>query len=386
MAAFAGVAARTAGGTPVQMTVWRDGRAQRLSATAVPRPFETYRNGTAHYGAVPFRGGLLREVLVTPAGGARGPVVFLVQGYTCDSFETTSADSPHRLLFDGLLARGISVYRIEKPQAGDSRGGPACRDIDFATEMAGFETGYRTLMGRHGIPADRIFLLGHSMGGVQVPLLAQRVAAPRGVAAYGTVTRNWQDYIFNLYRVQGFTGAGADPAEGEALSERLRPVLHAFFAEQKTPAAIAAADPAHDRLLRETLEWDGDGQIMGRHFSYWQGLARERLVAAWRDTRAEVLSVYGESDVAALDNQDHRFIADVVNHYRPGTARFVEVPRTGHGMTLDGSMAEVRAGRAADAPRSRPPFNPALVSIFGDWIEAAMRQPAVATRFPPKQG
>lgn len=379
MAAFAAAATKIRAGEPVRMRIVRDGRERTLTAPAVGRPKETYKNGVARYGAVPFRGGLLRDVMVTPPGGAKGPVVFLVQGYTCDSFEATSPDSPHRLLFDGLLARGISVYRIEKPQAGDSRGGPACRDIDFATEMAGFETGYRTLIEKHGVSPDRIFLLGHSMGGIQAPLLASRVAAPRGVAAYGTVVRNWHDYIFDIYRIQAFVGSGGDPAEWETTSEALRDPLRALMLEKKTPAQIAAANPEHGRQLRELLEWDGAEQVMNRHYSYWQGLAAERLVAAWRDTRSNVLSVYGESDVAAINNMDHKLIADVVNHYRPGTARFVEVPRTGHGMTLDGSMAEVRARRGA---RQRAPFNPALIGLFGDWIEATMREPTVASRHP----
>jgi len=377
MASFAGAAARLQAGQRVRMTVWREGRERTLRAAAVGRPIETYRNGTAAYGAVPFHGGLLREVMVTPNTGATGPVVFLIQGYTCDSFETTSAESPHRLLFDGLLARGISVYRVEKPQAGDSRGGPACRDIDFDTEMESFEAGYRALMTTHNIAPDRIFMLGHSMGGVQAPLLASRVAAPRGVAVYGTVMRNWHDYMFDIFRIQGFTGSGGDPVEGETQSEALRQLLSDLLLVRRTPAELAGAGAEQDRLLRTFLLWDGQHQLMSRHYSYWQDLAAQRLVAAWRDTRSNVLAVYGESDVAAISNTDHRMIADMVNHYRPGTARFVEVPRTGHGMTLDGSMAELRAARGA-RPATRPPFNPELIAIFGDWIESTMRKPPVA--------
>ena len=385
MSGFAATASKLKGGETVRMTVARGGKRQTLTAAAVGRPRESYQNGTARYGAVPFRGGQLRDVMVTPPGGAKGPVVFLVQGYTCDSFETTSAESPHRRLIDGLLARGISTYRIEKPQAGDSRGGPDCRKIDFDTEMAGFETGYRTLMDKYGIAPDRIFLLGHSMGGIEAPLLAARVASPRGVAVYGTVMRNWHDYIFDIYRIQAFTGAGADPAEAEASSEILRDLIRELHFGKKTPAQLAATSPDHDRLLRTQLGWDGGDQITDRHYSFWQGLASQRLVAAWRDTRSNVLSVYGEGDVAAINNMDHKAIADVVNHYRPGTARFVEVPRTGHGMTLDGTMAEVRA-KARSGNRERAPFNPALIDLFGDWIEATMREPTVASRFTSRAG
>jgi pimeloyl-ACP methyl ester carboxylesterase len=381
MPAVARAAGTLKAGAPLTLTVVRDGRRQQLSGKALPRPYETYSNGVVAYGTGPFRGGLLRDIMVTPRGGAKGPVVFLIQGYTCDPVETSSPDTPHRLLIDGLLARGISTYRIEKPQAGDSRGGPACSQIDFDTEVAGFETGYRTLIEKHGVAPDRIFMLGHSMGGIQAPLLAARGPTPRGVAVYGTVMRNWYDYNIDLYRTQGVLAAGADPAESEAQAEDLRELLRGLLLDRKTPAQLAA-DPKRARRLRELLDWSGGDQVMGRHYGYWQGLASQRLAAAWRDTRSNVLSVFGEGDIAAVDNRDHRFIVDVVNHYRPGTARFVEVPRTGHGMTIDGSLAELRQAARAGGRRPRPPFNPAMVGLFADWIEASMREAPVAARYP----
>lgn len=387
MAGLAAAAARLRPGSATRLDIWRDGRRQRLGGPAIERPRETFRNGVARYGAVPFRGGLLREILATPPGGAKGPVVFLIQGYTCDAVETSAADAPHRLLIDGLLARGIATYRIEKPQAGDSRGGPACGDIDFDTEMAGFAAAWEALTRTHGVSPDRVFLLGHSMGGIEAPLLAARVVAPpRGVAAYGTVVRNWHDYLFDVYRVQGFLGTGEDPVEGEARGEALRRLLGAIYLERRTPADVAAAaTPGQVQLLRDRLGWDGGERLYGRHYRFWQGLAAQRMLAAWRDTRSNVLSVRGESDIAAIDDEDHKLIAEAVNHYRPGTARYVEVPRTGHGMTIDGTVAEVRAAAQAgsgSAPRPRAAFNPALIDIFGDWIEATMREPTVAARFP----
>ncbi|WP_309092986.1 alpha/beta fold hydrolase [Phenylobacterium sp.] len=372
---------RTAG-SPVRLAVLRGGRSVELSGKLAARPFETYANGQASYGAVAFQGGLLRDIFVTPPGGAKGPVVFLLQGYTCDSMETLGPDSPHRQLFDGLLARGISIYRIEKPQAGDSRGGPACAEIDFETELKAFETGYRTLQERHGVTPDRIFLLGHSMGGIQAPIVAARNAPPRGVAIYGAVTRNWADYNLDIVKYQNFLSRGADPASSEIEGEKLRKVIHRLLIDGEPPKSVAADGPEMDRLLRAWFDWDGGDQLIGRHHQFWRQLTATPLLSAWRDTRSNVLAVYGESDFAAVDDEDHRLVTDVVNHYRPGTARFVSVPRTGHSMTIEGSREEVRA-RAGAAPAQRYPFNPELTTLFADWIEESMRAPAVASRFAP---
>lgn len=370
MPTLAGIIAAKSAGAPIRLEIDRGGARRALTGKAPERPRERFANGVADYGAVAFKGGLLRDIMATPAGGAKGPVLFLVQGYTCDPVETASPESAHRQLIDGLLARGISTYRVEKPQAGDSRGGPSCLASDFETEMAAFRAGYDALVTKRGIAPERIFILGHSMGGIEAPLLAQ-YRAPAGVAVYGTAVRNWQDYMLDVLRLQGFVGASEDPVVGEGRSETMRSILHDFFNTRQTPAQIAAAAPENGKLLREYLAWDGGTQIYDRHYSFWQGLAAQRLVSTWRDVKSNVLSIYGESDVEAISCADQRMIVDIVNHYRPGSARFIEIARTGHGMRIDGSPQEVRRARAAGTwPPADRRFNPAIVETIGDWIDA----------------
>ena len=369
--------ARMAGGDKATLTLQRDGTSRTVSGKLAARPVESFPSGNVRLGAVPFEGGLLRDIFVTPPGGAKGPVLFLIQGYTCASVETSGPDSSHARLIEGLLARGISTYRIEKPQVGDSRGGPDCRDIGFKTELAAFEAGYRALRETYGIPADRIFILGHSLGGLEAPLIAMHGPSPRGVAVYGTVLRNWFDYMIDVIKVQPFMSAGLDPVEREAMGERLRPVLERVMLRGEAPSAIGQADPELAKLMREDLEWDGSDRLFGRHFSYWHEIATTPMVAAWKGTKAQVLSALGEADFAAIDTEDQRLIADIANHYRPGTARFVLVPKTGHGMRVDGTREEIRNRAKAGQTAAPAPFNADLIPLFGDWIASAMGAPPV---------
>lgn len=358
-------------GDKVRLAVSRGGRALELTGKLAERPRETYQGGSAAYGAVPFQGGLLRDILVTPPGGPKGPVVFLIQGYTCSTMEAP-AGSAHHELIEGLLARGVSTYRVEKPGAGDSRGGVACPDIDFRTEVAAFSAAYAALREVHGVPADRIVMLGHSLGGLEAPLLAAAGPAPRGVAVYGTVARSWRDYLLDVYKYQPFMASGADPAKAEQDGEALRPLIERIYAKGESPAAIAAASADDARLLRDGLGWDGGDRLMGRRTEFWRQISATPFLSAWRDTRSQVLAAYGESDFAAIDAEDHKLIADVANHYRPGSGRFAFVPRTGHGMRLDGTREEARARKPGAPPAA---FNTELIELFGDWIAATMRAP-----------
>lgn len=366
------VAAR-GGGEAGRLKVRRGGREMTLSGRYATRPTETYQGGSAAYGVTAFEGGRLRDILVTPTGGAKGPVLFLIQGYTCDSMEAAQGSS-HQQLIEGLLARGISTYRIEKPRAGDSRGGPDCAAMDFATEVAAFKAGYARLTGELSVAPDRIFILGHSLGGLEAPLLAQAGPSPRGVAVYGTVARNWRDYLLDVLKYQGFMAGGADPAKGEIDGEKLRPLIEKIYARKLSPAQVAAESPETAELLKTWLGWDGGTGLMGRDVSFWRGISETRFMSAWRDTKSQVLAIYGESDFAAVDAEDHKLIAEVANHYRPGTGRFVLLPKTGHGMRLDGDRAQAKA-RDADAPPG--PFNSELVPLIGDWIAASMAKPPV---------
>lgn len=192
--------------------------------------------------------------------------------------------------------------------------------------------------------------------------------ASGGVIVWGTVLRSWHDYHLDLIRTQGFLNRGTDPVEGAARAEAVRTPLRRFYLEDTPPAALVAENPAWRDLLVEDFAWDGEDRLMGRHYTFWHDLDGLPLVRAWRDTKAPVLSLYGESDFPALNREDHVLLADVVNHYRPGTATFVEVPRTGHAMTLDGTRAEVRDVTRATGEEPEGPFNVEVAELVARWI------------------
>jgi pimeloyl-ACP methyl ester carboxylesterase len=367
-------AARLTGGSPVRLIVRRGGVERVLSGPARERPREAYPGGIVDYGAVPFGGGQLRDILVMPQGVSAPPVVFLLQGYSCATIEIDT----YRRLAEALLHEGIGFYRVEKPGVGDSAGGAQCMTIDYATELDAFRAAYRSLTDVRGVPAERVFMLGHSLGGLQAPMLAAE-RPPRGLAVYGTVLRNWADYHRDVGQFQPYLFYGADLAEQTARSDRWREAIRRFYMEREAPAAIAAADPAMGEALRQGVSWDGGANVLGRSYVFAQDLAHLPLIAAWRDARTNVLAMYGEADLVALNDVDHRLIADLANHYRPGSGRFVQIARTGHGMDVIGTPLEVRAAtRAANGAPPQGPFNPEIARVLAEWIREAMARAPVA--------
>ena len=357
-------------GDVATLSIKRGADTKNVTATATARPLESILGADVRYGTVTFKDGRLRDILVTPKAAVPGaPVVFLVQGYGCGSVEGPPTH-PYHLLAKTLAEAGIGSYRIEKLGMGDSLTNTPCLKTDFALEMEGFEAGYQALIKDRGISADRIIILGHSMGGIQAPLIAAKGPAPRGVMVYGTALRNWQDYMQELFAMQGFLSAGADPAEAEQAAKAFRPLMQRVFNEDVSLKTIASENPNHEAMLRSAFDWDGDDLILGRNLAYWRGVAAQDTVAAWRDTKAPVLAIYGEADFAAIDERDHKRIVDVVNFYRPGTATYRFLPLTGHGFDIQASRDEVRAANQAGKPVTVAPYNPELTKMMAAWINA----------------
>lgn len=374
---LAAAVASLTGNAPVSVTVRREGRDVVLRGRAVERPRDTHRGARVDYGAVPFRGGQLRNILVVPEGVANPPIVYLLQGFSCVTMETPLY---HRLI-EELLKDGIGFYRVEKAGIGDSAGGVNCTDIDFAAELDGFRAAYNHLIQARGVDPDRIFMLGHSMGGFQAPLLAAE-RAPRGVAIFGAGLRNWADYNLDLIRFQSFLLFGQDPVEAAAQAEQYREALRRFYFGREAPAAIAAGSEINARALREALAWDGGERVLGRHYRFTQDLAHQPLTAAWRDARTNVLAMYGEADIVALFDEDHRVIADIANHYRPGSGRYVEIAGTGHGMDVTGDRQEIRRRVVARGGLTFGDLNPEVARVLSAWIRESMARPAWRTVAP----
>ena len=381
--AFAALFSAIPAGRTLRVTALRGGKSLSLSARQAPRPDENYANGIVRYGEVDIGPTRMRDILVTPKGVADPPVIFYVPGYSCGSIEATNPQGLYGTLTRAFVDAGIAFYRAEKPGVGDSRGGTHCRDQTLADEIGTLRATYRHLIGL-GFPADRIFLLGHSLGGIEAPLIVAGEAPPRGIVPYGVMLKNWGDYIQDITTFQDFAMTGADPVEAYKQGELDRPILQAFFFGHQSFQQIIATNPAAADRLKTIFFWDGGDHAYGRSLHLLQDLAGVDFPEAWARVLTNVLSLYGETDEIALTSEDQRRIADIVNYYRPGTARFVEVPGTMHFMDLVGDRDAFRERNIAAGGQVIPgPHNPEVERQIIAWIRDCLAKPPVRTRTFP---
>jgi uncharacterized protein len=186
------IASRKAG-AEVTIELLRGEDLRQEKVTLKGRPLERSDAYDVIYGAVSSKGARLRTILTRPKAEGKHPALFLIQGIGLASIDNPVGGlSSYKTIVDKFTRHEFVTLRVDKPGCGDSEGGPA-RDVDFDTELDGYRQALKMLKTRADVDSDRVFVFGHSMGGVMAPLLAAEIPI-RGIIVYGTITRTWTEY------------------------------------------------------------------------------------------------------------------------------------------------------------------------------------------------
>jgi pimeloyl-ACP methyl ester carboxylesterase len=303
----------------------------------------------------------LRTIVTTPKAGGKHPALFVIQGVGLFSVDNPVGPlSSYRTIVDTFSRHGFVTLRVDKPGCGDSEGGPA-RDVDFDTELDGYRQSLKMLKSRSDVDADRVFVLGHSMGGVMAPLLAAEIPV-RGIIVYGTIARTWTEYMLENTRRQ-MALADADPSTIDRQLRDDAALLTYLYAEKLPPKEIAARHPRLREGLAQTIT--DDRYFVDRSLTFFQQLADKNLGAAWESFQGDVLAIWGKADFVSNED-DHALIARIVNRDHAGHGTFFAMDGIDHGFNRAASQRESFArGRSGEAGE----FNPAILEACRSWSE-----------------
>ncbi len=323
---IAGVAGMNAG-DQASFEVIREGRELSLSAAATGRPMETSDNFSVEYGQVEFGNERLRSILYRPAMIESPPVVFFIQGFGCGSIDYgTSPGQTTAQLVRAYAESGFAVFRMEKPGMGDSIGELDCLSIDFPTELEAYAAGLKTLRGLPDIDTGNIFLFGHSLGATAAPLLAQRYDT-RGIIAFGSVAKPWDEYLVDIFREQALR-TGVDPLEVSRRAALAKPFLYDLIVQKMNWEQLAQR---HSEALNMALFGNTPGMLFDRDYRFLASLGSIDLFEAWAEYPEPVLAVYGSYDIQAISDEGARTTAQIVNAYHPGNGTVLIMEQTEHG-------------------------------------------------------
>ena len=358
-------------GDTVELSLRRgDGPASRF-AVAAEAAFERVPGSTVTYGSVRVPDGYrLRTIVTEPLDSPRAkdgklPAFLYVSGIVCDSVDRpTMPDAVDTRIVHAMADAGFVTLRVDKPGVGDSEGPPS-GEIDLQTELAGYTAALRQLAAMPGVDPGRIYVFGHSMGGVLAPYLSAAVPV-RGSIVYGTLVRTWFEYQLENVRRQAALQPGISEAE----------ITEAVLAEAKTSATVLVdkktlgdAWARWPELRRPTQGTMLDENHMStRGMPFFHQLQDLNLARAWQESSGAVLAVYGEYDWVTSE-ADHRKIVDIVNARTEGAGTLLVRPRADHAFTTHPDLA------ASVAAMGGGEFDAGLSQEILAWIDSVEGRP-----------
>jgi dienelactone hydrolase len=224
----------------------------------------------------------LPGTLTLPAGVATlVPAVVLVHGSgPGDRDETVFANKPFRDLAWGLATKGVAVLRYEK------------RTKEHAAKIAAGGIGNLTvkeetiddavcaaalLRGTDGIDPKRVFVLGHSLGGMLAPRIALADPNLAGlIILEGATNRPLEDLMVEQTRYLISLGANQPEDAGARLSRMIE--------EAGKVKKLTATDASASTLL------------LGAPSKYWIDLREHDSLAAARTLKQPLLVIQGGRD------------------------------------------------------------------------------------------
>ncbi len=359
-------------GQAVAFQLLRNGKKTSIRGKAVAKPLETAASADVVYSQVPFREGQLRTIMYQPKAAGKHPAILFIPGFPCRSIDDYGTSSYNQLI-KAWSDLGYAVMLVEKPGLGDNQNTQDCMQIDLYTEIESFEQGLLALQRHPKVDRENIFIFGHSMGGIIAPMLTQKHQV-KGVMVYGSPYRPWFEFATEMFRFQKPV-TGTDYVAHEKDMRQLHHVLYRFFVLGQHPDTIAAADPAYKKILQEEFQHNGGDLFWSRDYRYWQEIDELNLTKAWAETEEQVLSIWGEYDFEIVNDEDHKRIVEVVNHYHPGHATFLMLPKTNHSLIEVAGMAEgVKQMNKRDLNYNKTHFSKKLVTDTDAWMKAVMNK------------
>ena len=237
----------------------------------------------------------LPGTLTMPVGKTKNvPAIVLVHGSGPNDRDETHINRANKIFKDlawGLASKGIAVLRYDKrtlvygQKIASMKNGFTLDDETINDALAAVELLRKTV----GVDAKKIFVLGHSLGGLAIPRIGRRDAQIAGLIVFAGTARPLEDVIVEQYNYLGTVGGAAVSKDEQEKLDQLAKLADATkklkptdAAETKTLLNLPVAywidlnnynPPAVAQKLKQPmliLQGESDYQVTMKDFQNWK--------------------------------------------------------------------------------------------------------------------
>ena len=222
----------------------------------------------------------LPGTLSLPQGEGKHPALVLVHGSgPNDRDETVGPNKPFRDLAGGLASRGIAVLRYDKrTQVHGAKMLAAIDRLTVKEETVDDAVEAVALLSRTpGIDPEKIFVLGHSLGGMLIPRIGARGPRVAGYVIMAGTARPLQEVYLEQMRYLLSLHSEITAKDREVIAE-----VERQNARVADPEQLASAAP--------------DDLPLGLSAAYWKDLEGYRPAEAAKSIERPLLILQGERD------------------------------------------------------------------------------------------
>lgn len=226
----------------------------------------------------------LPGMLTLPKGIQKPPVVILIQGSGSSDMNESLGTAPNRPFEDiahGLAAQGVATLRYNKRTYQYPAGGGDTIQYEMLDDAA---AAVKLLGSDSRVDANRIYLLGHSLGGMMAPKIAADNPQIKGFISMAGSLRTLQDLSLDQNK--------AAIAAETSLTEQQKSVM------------VAQVQAELDKT--KTLDDGGTGSIMGVPTNYWKSLNAIHSADIVKGLNVPMLILQGGVDFQVYPDKDYK--------------------------------------------------------------------------------
>ncbi len=302
----------------------------------------------------------LKGYVSKPDGKRKSPVLIMQMGHGPGTTDSKARSyNPFAEMARAISEQGYVVLRFDKRGTGYNSENGSYADGKFSDYVSDLKAAVRAMQLRKDVDPNEIYLLGHSLGGPVVSIVANEIPEVKGIILSASPGRSYDE--FNYEQMEYFYKWGQDLSE-EALDKELKKV-------KRSNQLISQPEIFCKEFPADCEKKDKTHYLYGQSEVFWTEIAKLNPLKELIPLKCHVFAIHGTSDWVISSENDGGAIANVMSENQKFSSRSLNgldhfLLETESKQT---SFETFKSGLKGEGIKIHPELIPEITSILKTW-------------------